>query len=35
MDITTKDIEDTFVVNRINKNLKTYYDIYFVIRSYK
>ena len=24
-----------FVVNRINKNLKPYYDIYFVIRNYK
>ena len=35
IDITTKNIEDIFVVNRINKNLKPYYDIYFVIRSYK
>lgn len=35
IDITTRNIEDTFVVNRINKNLKPYYDIYFVISSYK
>lgn len=35
IDINVKDIEDTFVVNRINKNLKPYYDIYFVIKSYK
>lgn len=35
IDITTKNIEDIFVVNRINKNLKPYYDIYFFIRSYK
>ena len=35
IDINVKDIEDTFVVNRINKNLKPYYDIYFVIKNYK
>lgn len=35
IDINSKDIEDTFVVNRINKNLKPYYDIYFVIKNYK
>lgn len=35
IDITIKNIEDIFVVNRINKNLKPYYDIYFVISSYK
>lgn len=35
IDINAKDIEDTFVVNRINKNLKPYYDIYFVIKNYK
>ena len=35
IDINVKNIEDTFVVNRINKNLKPYYDIYFVIKSYK
>lgn len=34
INITTKDIEDTFVVNRINKNLKPYYDIYFIINNY-
>ncbi len=35
IDINVKDIEDTFVVNRINKNLKPYYDVYFVIKNYK
>ena len=35
IDITSLDIEDTFVVNRINKNLKPYYDVYFIIRAYK
>lgn len=35
IDINAKDIEDTFVVNRINKNLKPYYDVYFVIKNYK
>ena len=35
IDITTNDIEDTFVVNRINKNLKPYYDVYFVIKNYE
>lgn len=34
IDITPNDIEDTFVVNRINKNLKPYYDVYFVIKNY-
>ena len=35
IDINDKNIEDTFVVNRINKNLKPYYDVYFVIKNYK
>ena len=35
IDINAKDIEDKFVVNRINKNLKPYYDVYFVIKNYK
>lgn len=35
IDINSKDIEDTFVVNRVNKNLKPYYDVYFVIKNYK
>ena len=35
IDINVKNIEDTFVVNRINKNLKPYYDVYFVIKNYK
>ncbi len=34
IDISSDDIEDTFVVNRINKNLKPYYDVYFVIKNY-
>ena len=34
IDINSNDIEDTFVVNRINKNLKPYYDVYFVIKNY-
>lgn len=34
INITPNDIEDTFVVNRINKNLKPYYDVYFVIKNY-
>ena len=35
IDINVKNIEDTFVGNRINKNLKPYYDVYFVIKNYK
>ena len=35
IDITSDDIEDAFVVNRINKNLKPYYDVYFVMSDYK
>ena len=35
IDITSLDIEDTFVVNRINKNLKPYYDVYFIVSAYK
>lgn len=35
IDINVKNIEDIFVVNRINKNLKPYYDVYFVIKNYK
>ena len=35
IDISSDDIEDTFVVNRINKNLNPYYDIYFVLKGYR
>lgn len=34
IDITSTNIEDTFVVNRRNKNLKPYYDVYFLLKSY-
>lgn len=33
--ITKKDITDAFVVNRRNKSLSPYFDIYFEISSYK
>lgn len=32
---TTNDIVDTFVVNRQNKSLQPYYDIYFELKSYQ
>ena len=35
IDINSDFIEDTFVVNRLNKNLKPYYDVYFVLNNYK
>ena len=35
IDINVKNIEDTFVVNRINMNLKPSYDVFFVIKNYK
>ena len=34
IEIATKDIVDTFVVNRRNKSLMSYYDVYFEINSY-
>lgn len=33
--ITTNDIIDTFVVNRQNKSLQPYYDVYFELKSYQ
>lgn len=33
--IDINDIIDTFVVNRRNKSLEPYYDVYFVINKYK
>ena len=33
--ITKKDITDAFVVNRRNKSLSPYFDVYFEISSYK
>ena len=33
--ITREDIVDTFVVNRRNKSLMPYFDVYFEISSYK
>ena len=33
--ITKEDIIDTFVVNRRNKSLASYFDVYFEISSYK
>lgn len=33
--IKKKNIIDTFVVNRINKSLPPYYDVYFEIKSYE
>lgn len=33
--ISNKDIIDTFVVNRINKSLPPYYDVYFEIKNYE
>ena len=33
--ITKQDIIDTFVVNRRNKSLPPYFDVYFEISSYK
>ena len=33
--ITENDIVDTFVVNRKNKSLPPYYDVYFEIKSYE
>lgn len=35
IDITINDIEDTFVVNRKNKVLPPYFDVYFVIKNYE
>ena len=35
IDLTEKDIIDTFIVNRQNKSLPPYYDIYFEISKYK
>lgn len=35
IDINSSFIEDTFVVNRLNKNLKPYYDVYFVLNNYE
>ena len=33
--ITKDDILDTFIVNRINKSLPPYYDVYFCLSSYE
>ena len=35
IDISQNDIIDTFVVNRKNKSLLPYYDVYFEIKDYK
>ena len=35
IDITYNDIIDTFVVNRRNKSLPPYYDVYFEINNYQ
>ena len=35
IEITMNDIVDTFVVNRRNKSLQPYYDVYFEIKNYK
>lgn len=35
IDITKQDITDIFVVNRRNKSLMPYFDVYFEILSYK
>ena len=32
--ICESDIDDTFVVNRINKSLLPYYDVYFVLKGF-
>ena len=34
IDININDIVDTFVVNRKNKSLKSYYDVYFEVSKY-
>ena len=34
IDISIEDIVDTFVVNRKNKSLSSYYDVYFELGSY-
>lgn len=34
IDISINDIEDTFVVNRKNKILPPYFDVYFVLNNY-
>lgn len=34
IDVSVKDIVDTFVVNRKNKSLPPYYDVYFEISKY-
>ena len=35
IEITEEDIIDSFVVNRRNKSLKPYFDVYFEINSYQ
>ncbi len=35
IEIKEEDIVDTFVVNRINKTLPPYYDVYFEIKNYQ
>lgn len=35
IDISVNNISDTFVVNRRNKTLEPYFDVYFVLNGYK
>lgn len=35
IEISINNIKDTFVVNRRNKSLKPYYDVYFIVDKYK
>ena len=35
IDVTMDDVVDTFAVNRKNKSLPPYFDVYFEIKSYK